>query len=180
MMKRLFPLFLALLLTACAKDDLTTGGVAAVPIRISVMTGNAATGRTPGDPGEAETYTLPKVAYIYLLAYDGANETGNLQLLMPAGADVGYGWVYINKVGLRCIRRSLAVPPAGAKMPQNVLSLFRAPPYAAGRGGGCCREGAWHNGGPFGNALFFRVSVLCGLSLYVIVFVLIIMPSVCA
>lgn len=96
MMKRLFPLFLALLLTACAKDDLTTGGVAAVPIRISVMTGNAATGRTPGDPGEAETYTLPKVAYIYLLAYDGANETGNLQLLMPAGADAGTGAILLD------------------------------------------------------------------------------------
>lgn len=23
--------------------------------------------------------------------------------MMPAGADVGYGWVYINKVGLRCM-----------------------------------------------------------------------------
>ena len=55
--------------------------------------------------------------------------------MMPAGTDVGYGWVYINKVGLRCIRRSLVVPPAGAKMPQNVLILFRAPPYVAVRGG---------------------------------------------
>ena len=133
------------------------------------------------------SFTSQKYKKYFTLNHNGPKNVRTVQTIasivvemMPAGADVGYGWVYINKVGQGCITRSLAVPPAGAKMPQKVLILFRAPPFAAVRGGGCCREGAWHNGGPFGNALFFRVSVLCGLSLYVIVFVLIIMPSVCA
>ena len=133
------------------------------------------------------SFTSQKYKKYFTLNHNGPKNVRTVQTIvsigvemMPAGTDVGYGWVYINKVGQGCITRSLAVPPAGAKMPQKVLSLFRAPPYAAVRGGGCCREGAWHNGGPFGTALFFRVSVLCGLSLYVIVFVLIIMPSVCA
>lgn len=108
------------------------------------------------------SFTSQKYKKYFTLNHNGPKNVRTVQTIasidvemMPAGTDVGYGWVYINKVGLRCITRSLAVPPAGAKMPQKVLILFRAPPYAAVRGGGCCREGAWHNGGPFGNALFF-------------------------
>lgn len=108
------------------------------------------------------SFTSQKYKKYFTLNHNGPKNVRTVQTIasigvemMPAGADVGYGWVYINKVGQGCIRRPLAVPPAGAKMPQNVLSLFRAPPYAAVRGGGCCREGAWHNGGPLGVALFF-------------------------
>ena len=108
------------------------------------------------------SFTSQKYKKYFTLNHNGTKNVHTVQTIasigvemMPAGAAVGYGWVYINKVGLRCIRRSLAVPPAGVKMSQKVLSLFRAPPFAAVRGGGCCREGAWHNGGPFGVALFF-------------------------
>ena len=93
------------------------------------------------------SFTSQKYKKYFTLNYNGPKNVRTVQTIasigvemMPAGADVGCGWVYINKVGLRCITRSLAVPPAGAKMPQNVLSLFRAPPYASVRGGGCCRE----------------------------------------
>ena len=93
------------------------------------------------------SFTSQKYKKYFTLNHNGPKNVRTVQTIasigvemMPAGADVGYGWVYINKVGLRCIRRSLAVPPAGAKMPQKVLILFRAPPYAAVRGGGCCRE----------------------------------------
>lgn len=108
------------------------------------------------------SFTSQKYKKYFTLNHNGPKNVRTVQTIasigvemMPAGGDVGCGWVYINKVGLRCITRSLAVPPTGAKMPQKVLSLFRAPSYAAVRGGGCCREGAWHNGGPLGVALFF-------------------------
>ena len=88
------------------------------------------------------SFTSQKYKKYFTLNHNGPKNVRTVQTIasigvemMTAGADVGYGWVYINKVGLRCIRRSLAVPPAGAKMPQNVLSLFRSPPFAAARGG---------------------------------------------
>lgn len=93
------------------------------------------------------SFTSQKYKKYFTLNHNGTKNVRTVQMIasigvemMPAGADVGYGWVYINKVGLRCITRSLAVPPAGAKMPQKVLFLFMAPPYAVVRGGGCCRE----------------------------------------
>ncbi len=82
--------------------------------------------------------------------------------MMPAGADVGYGWVYINKVGLRCMNAfSRRAACWGEDAAKSLVPFFRSLPYAAVRGGGCCREGAWHNGGPFGNALFFVFQCLC-------------------
>lgn len=108
------------------------------------------------------SFTSQKYKKYFTLNHNGPKNVRTVQTIasigmemMPAGADVGCGWVYINKVGLRCIRRSLAVPPAGAKMPQKVLILFRSPPFAAARGGWMLPRGAWHNGGPFGVALFF-------------------------
>lgn len=94
------------------------------------------------------SFTSQKYKKYFTLNHNGPKNVRTVQMIasigvemMPAGVDVGYGWVYINKVGQGCITRSLAVPSAGAKMPQKVLSLYRAPPYAAVRGGGCCREG---------------------------------------
>ena len=88
------------------------------------------------------SFTSQKYKKYFTLNHNGPKNVRTVQTIasigvemMPAGADVGYGWVYINKVGQGCITRSLAVPPAGAKMPQNVLSLFRSPPFAAARGG---------------------------------------------
>ena len=88
------------------------------------------------------SFTSQKYKKYFTLNHNGPKNVRTVQTIasigvemMPAGTDVGYGWVYINKVGLRCITRSLAVPPAGAKMPQKVLSLFRSPPYAAVRVG---------------------------------------------
>lgn len=108
------------------------------------------------------SFTSQKYKKYFTLNHNGPKNVRTVQTIasigvemMPAGADVGYGWVYINKVGQGCITRSLAVPSAGTKMPQKVLSLFRSPPFAAARGGWMLPRGAWHNGGPFGVALFF-------------------------
>ena len=93
------------------------------------------------------SFTSQKYKKYFTLNHNGPKNVRTVQTIasigvemMPAGTDVGCGWVYINKVGQGCITRSLAVPPAGAKMPQKVLCLFKAPPYAAVCGGGCCRE----------------------------------------
>ena len=108
------------------------------------------------------SFTSQKYKKYFTLNHNGPKNVRTVQTIvsigvgmMPAGADVGCGWVYINKVGLRCITRSLAVPPAGAKMPQKVLILFRAPPYAAVRGGGCCREGGGTMADLLGMLFFF-------------------------
>lgn len=56
------------------------------------------------------SFTSQKYKKYFTLDHNGPKNVRTVQTIasigvemMPAGADVGYGWVYINKVGLRCI-----------------------------------------------------------------------------
>ena len=55
------------------------------------------------------SFTSQKYKKYFTLNHNGPKNVRTVQTIasigvemMPAGADVGYGWVYINKVGLRC------------------------------------------------------------------------------
>ena len=68
------------------------------------------------------SFTSQKYKKYFTLNHNGPKNVRTAQTItpigvemMPAGADVGCGWVYINKVGLRCITRPLAVPFAGVR-----------------------------------------------------------------
>ncbi len=70
-MKRLtcFLFLLALLLfTACSDDDGRGFETQRMPVRLSVMTDEGKMVRTPADPGDADEYILPRVAYIFVVA----------------------------------------------------------------------------------------------------------------
>ena len=56
------------------------------------------------------SFTSQKYKKYFTLNHNGAKNVRTVQTIAsigvemtPAGADVGYGWVYINKVGLRCM-----------------------------------------------------------------------------
>ena len=56
------------------------------------------------------SFTSQKYKKYFTLNHNGPKNVRTVQTIasigvemMPAGADVGYGWVYINKVGLRCM-----------------------------------------------------------------------------
>lgn len=56
------------------------------------------------------SFTSQKYKKYFTLNHNGTKNVRTVQTIasigvemMPAGADVGCGWVYINKVGLRCI-----------------------------------------------------------------------------
>ena len=133
------------------------------------------------------SFTSQKYKKYFTLNHNGTKNVRTVQTIvsigvemMPAGTDVGCGWVYINKVGLRC--KNVFSRRAACRGEDAAKSLV---PF---QGSALC-GGAWRRMLPrgglaqwrtFWGCSFFRVSVLCDLSLYVIVFVLIIMPSVCA
>ena len=56
------------------------------------------------------SFTSQKYKKYFTLNHNGPKNVRTVQTIasigvemMPAGADMGYGWVYINKVGLRCM-----------------------------------------------------------------------------
>ena len=56
------------------------------------------------------SFTSQKYKKYFTLNHNGPKNVRTVQTIvsigvemMPAGADVGCGWVYINKVGLRCM-----------------------------------------------------------------------------
>lgn len=56
------------------------------------------------------SFTSQKYKKYFTLDHNGTKNVYTVQTIvsigvevMPAGADMGYGWVYINKVGLRCM-----------------------------------------------------------------------------
>lgn len=87
-------LLAALLLAGCNNEEELPQSTR-VPIKLSVMTGSSLNSRTPGDPGEAEQFTLPKHAYIYVLTNDQLNEAGTVRLMYP-GSTAGKGHVALN------------------------------------------------------------------------------------
>lgn len=81
-MKYLSITFLILALTACTHDEWSDTGTRTVPIRLSVMTNEGKSQRTPGDPGLKDEFALPSHAYIYVLTNNMPNEdpAGNTTL----------------------------------------------------------------------------------------------------
>lgn len=108
------------------------------------------------------SFTSQKYKKYFTLDHNGPKNVRTVQTIvsigvemMPAGADVGCGWVYINKVGLRCknvfSRRAACWGEDAAKS----LVPFQGSALCGGAWGWMLPRGAWHNGGPFGVALFF-------------------------
>lgn len=57
------------------------------------------------------SFTSQKYKKYFTLNHNGPKNVRTVQTIvsigvemMPAGADVGYGWVYINKVGQGCMK----------------------------------------------------------------------------
>lgn len=108
------------------------------------------------------SFTSQKYKKYFTLNHNGPKNVRTVQTIasigvemMPAGADVGCGWVYINKVGLRCknvfSRRAACWGEDAAKS----LVPFQVSALCGGAWGRMLPGGSWHNGGPFGVALFF-------------------------
>ena len=133
------------------------------------------------------SFTSQKYKKYFTLNHNGPKNVRTVQTIasigveiIPAGADVGYGWVYINKVGQGCMtafsRRAVCRCEGATKS----LIPFQGSALCGGAWGRMLPRGGLAQWRTFGGCSFFRVSVLCGLSLYVIMFVSIIIPSVCA
>lgn len=109
------------------------------------------------------SFTSQKYKKYFTLNHNGPKNVRTVQTIasigvemMPAGADVGYGWVYINNVGQGCMNAFSCRAACWGEDATKGLVPFQGSALCGGAwGGGCCREGAWHNGGPLGVALFF-------------------------
>lgn len=133
------------------------------------------------------SFTSQKYKKYFTLYHNGPKNVHTVQTIapigvemMPAGADVGCGWVYINKVGLRCMNAFSRRAACWGEDATKSLVPSQGSTLCGGAWGWMLPRGGLAQWRTFWECSFFRVSVLCGLSLYVIVFVLIIMPSVCA
>lgn len=96
-MKYSYLLILILALTACAHDEWNDVPTRIVPIRLSVMTNEGKSQRTPGDPGLKDEFALPSHAYIYVLTNNMPNENpaGNTTLVY-AGGSSGRGHITLD------------------------------------------------------------------------------------
>ena len=133
------------------------------------------------------SFTSQKYKKYFTLNHNGPKNVRTVQTIasigvemMPAGTDVDYGWVYINKVGQGCMTVFSRRAACWGEDATKSLVPFQGSALCGGAWGGMLPRGGLAQWRTFGGCSFFRVSVLCGLSLYVIMFVLIILPSVCA
>ena len=133
------------------------------------------------------SFTSQKYKKYFTLNHNGPKNVRTVQTIAsigvgmtPAGADVGYGWVYINKVGLRCKNVFSRRAACWGEDATKCLVPVQESALCGGAWGVDVAERGLAQWRTFWGCSFFRVSVLCDLSLYVIMFVLIIMPSVCA
>ena len=108
------------------------------------------------------SFTSQKYKKYFTLNHNGPKNVRTVQTIasigvemMPAGADVGYGWVYINKVGLRCMNAFSRRAACWGEDAAKSLVPFQGSALCGGARGWMLPRGAWHNGGPFGVALFF-------------------------
>lgn len=133
------------------------------------------------------SFTSQKYKKYFTLNHNGPKNVRTVQTIasigvemMPAGADVGCGWVYINKVGQGCKNVFSRRAACWGEDATKSLVPFQGSTLCGGAWGRMLPRGGLAQWRTFWGCSFFRVSVLCGLSLYVIMFVSIIMPSVCA
>lgn len=133
------------------------------------------------------SFTSQKYKKYFTLNHNGPKNVRTVQTIasigvemMPAGADVGYGWVYMNKVGLRCMNVFSRRAACWGEDATKSLVPFQGSALWVGAWWWMLPRGGLDTIADLLGLLFFRVSVLCGLSLYVIMFVSIIMPSVSA
>ena len=133
------------------------------------------------------SFTSQKYKKYFTLNHNGPKNVRTVQTIasigvemMPAGADVGCGWVYINKVGKGGMNAFSRRAACWSEDATKSLVPFQGFAQCGGAWGRMLPRGGLTQWRTFWGCSFFRVSVLCGLSLYVIMFVLIIMPSVCA
>lgn len=108
------------------------------------------------------SFTSQKYKKYFTLNHNGTKNVRTVQTIvsigvgmMPAGADVGYGWVYINKVGLRCMNAFSRRAACWGEDAAKSLVPFQVSALCGGAWGRMLPGGSWHNGGPFGVALFF-------------------------
>ena len=94
------------------------------------------------------SFTSQKYKKYFTLNHNGPKNVRTVQTIasigvemMPAGADVGYGWVYINKVGLRCMNAFSRRAACRGEDAAKCLVPFQESALCGGAwGGGCCRE----------------------------------------
>lgn len=108
------------------------------------------------------SFTSQKYKKYFTLNHNGPKNVRTVQTIasidvemMPAGADVGYGWVYINKVGQGCMNVFSRRAACRGENATKCLVPFQGSTLCGGAWWRMLPRGAWHNGGPFGVALFF-------------------------
>lgn len=123
------------------------------------------------------SFTSQKYKKYFTLDHNGPKNVRTVQMIasigvemMPAGTDVGCGWVYINKVGLRCMNVLSCRAACWGEDATKSLVPFQGSVLCGGAWWRMLPRGGLAQWRTFWECSFFRVSV----------FVLIIMPSVCA